>query len=395
MRLFSLPGRWLRVATWAARCKGMSDVAKRRLKAIRFAEKHGMEAAADLAGVTTRSIYRWKALLRDGGPDALENRPRKRRRPSPSRWAPEIVEEIRRLRTVHPNLGKRKIHPLLTRFCEERGLACPAVVTIGRLIARNGGMRMIPPRLDNRGRPKRPRPPKPRKPKGYRPRRPGELLAVDTVHRIDAGVRRYLFAAVDVRTRFAVAVASPGLGTGWSSAFLDVVLDVFPARVEKILSDNGSEFEGLFRKRVEKLGLGRMFTYPKTPKMNAHVERFNRTIQEDFVDYHEDLLWAGEDGLAEFNRRLAEWLVWYNTERPHQSLDGEVPMAVLAREAELREDRPLYRPPPPPRTRTRTSALVAGAQPTRPPRPRLGKPPPPPGIPHCQRGWARLDPRSK
>ena len=158
MRLLSLPGRWPRVATWAARCKGMSDVAKQRLKAIQFADRHGIAAAADHAGVTGRTIYRWKALLRDGGPDALEIQPRKPRRRPPSRWPPEIVEEIRRLRTDHPNLGKRKIHPLLTRFCQERGLVCPAVVTIGRLIARAGGMRMIPPRLDNRGRRSEPAP---------------------------------------------------------------------------------------------------------------------------------------------------------------------------------------------------------------------------------------------
>ena len=47
MRLLSLPGRWPRVATWAARCKGMSDVAKQRLKAIQFADRHGIAAAAD------------------------------------------------------------------------------------------------------------------------------------------------------------------------------------------------------------------------------------------------------------------------------------------------------------------------------------------------------------
>ena len=81
MRLFSLPGHWLRVATWAARCKGMSDVARRRFEAIQFADRHGMAAAAaDHPGVTTRTIYRWKALLRDGGPDALEIQPCKPRR---------------------------------------------------------------------------------------------------------------------------------------------------------------------------------------------------------------------------------------------------------------------------------------------------------------------------
>ena len=51
--------------------------------------------------------------------------------------------------------------------------------------------------------------------------------------------------------------------------------------------------------------------------MNAHVERFNRTIQEQFVDYHENLLF---DDLAIFNRKLAEWLLADNTVLLHQSL---------------------------------------------------------------------------
>lgn len=92
-----------------------------------------------------------------------------------------MTDEIRRLRMEHPNLGKRKIHPLLLRFCRWRGLRCPAVITIGRLISDAGGLRAVPLRLDNRGRRKRPRPPKPRKPKGFSARRPGEVLAVDTV----------------------------------------------------------------------------------------------------------------------------------------------------------------------------------------------------------------------
>ena len=51
--------------------------------------------------------------------------------------------------------------------------------------------------------------------------------------------------------------------------------------------------------------------------MNAHCERFNRTIQESFIDYHEDLLFTDLDA---FNRELADWLVFYNTERPRQAL---------------------------------------------------------------------------
>ncbi|MEQ1813911.1 MAG: integrase core domain-containing protein [Candidatus Nitrotoga sp.] len=58
-------------------------------------------------------------------------------------------------------------------------------------------------------------------------------------------------------------------------------------------------------------------TYPKTPKMNAHVERFNGSIQNEFVAYHEDLLFTD---VNLFNDKLLDYLVWFNTERPHYGL---------------------------------------------------------------------------
>ena len=60
--------------------------------------------------------------------------------------------------------------------------------------------------------------------------------------------------------------------------------------------------------------------------MNAHCERFNRTIQESFIDYHEDLLFTNLDA---FNQELADWLVFYNTERPHQALAMLSPVQSL------------------------------------------------------------------
>ena len=316
----------------------MSEEAKRRLEALEFWRRHGLVAAAEHAGVSERTLFRWQAAYRKGGERGLEPGSRRPHRIHRRRWPEEVVGEIRRLRTEHPNLGKRKIYPLLKRFCERRRLRCPAVITIGRLIADAGGMRLVPPRLTNRGKLKRPRPKKPRKPKGYAPRRPGDLLAVDTVVAIRDGVRRYLFACIDIRTRFALAVASPGLGSQWSRSFLDVVLEVFPEEVRCVLSDNGSEFEGYFRKRAEERNLGRYFTWPRSPKMNAHCERFNRTVQEEFLIHHEDLLWSDEEGLSEFNRRLAEWLLWYNTERSHEALGDLPPLNALAHEARPRAD---------------------------------------------------------
>jgi hypothetical protein len=44
------------------------------------------------------------------------------------------------------------------------------------------------------------------------------------------------------------------------------------------------------------------------------------------VDDHEELLFTD---LALFNRKLADWLVFYNTERPHHSLGQRSPLSFL------------------------------------------------------------------
>jgi transposase InsO family protein len=59
--------------------------------------------------------------------------------------------------------------------------------------------------------------------------------------------------------------------------------------------------------------------------MNAHDERFNRTIQEEFVDYHEDALL--DPGY--FNDKLLDYLLWYNGKRPHWGIDLLTPIQVL------------------------------------------------------------------
>jgi transposase InsO family protein len=89
--------------------------------------------------------------------------------------------------------------------------------------------------------------------------------------------------------------------------------EVFPYPFQSILTDNGSEFMKHFGEELRRLHKNHWHSYPRTPKMNAHVERFNRTIQEEFIDYHEELLITPN----EFDPPLIPGLIWYNAERPH------------------------------------------------------------------------------
>ena len=318
-----------RLAQFGHRWEMTPQDAQHRFTILQFFARHGLAATCEAFGVSRRTLYRWKQTLTQAGgqPAALAARSSAPRRRRQATWPAALSQEIRRRRTTYPNLGKAKLHVLLRPWCEQQGLALPSVSTIGRLIARAPDqMRHAPRRLDARGRPQAPaRPRKARPPKDSRVR-PLQVFACDTIVRLQAGLRRYLFTFIDPQTRFAVAFAAATASSRQTTHALDALCTLLPAPPQFLLSDNGAEFLGSFQQRLEERGITHWWTYPRSPKMNAHVERFNRTIQEQFVDYHEDVLF---DDLAAFNRKLADWLLAYNTVLPHHSLGRQSPVQCL------------------------------------------------------------------
>jgi transposase InsO family protein len=159
------------------------------------------------------------------------------------------------------------------------------------------------------------------------------LWAVDTIERIRDGMRRYVMSFIDPNTRIAFAVALPSKSSANTAKALDALLQgLYPEEQESnptlkrslaFLSDNGSEFKKYFDALLKHHQLTHYWTYPRCPKMNAHNERFNRTLQEQFVEYHEELLFSD---INAFNRKLAEWIVQYNTIIPHHSLNLVSPL---------------------------------------------------------------------
>ncbi len=303
-----------------------SKHAQHRLAIGEFSDRHGKIAASEAFKVSIRTLYRWRQTLKHNAGNAAALTPEscvphRRRRPV---TPPLLSEQIRQLRRQYPNLGKAKLHVLLRDWCAQRRLALPSVSTIGRIIAKDPHkMRHAPARISPTGRLKpllRTR--KTRKPKHYRSP-PLALFACDTVMRLRDGIRRYLFTFIDPNSRFAIAFAANSATSRNTSIALEALTDLLPVQPQFLLSDNGSEFMGDFQQRLNQLGIVHWWTYPRSPKMNAHCERFNRTIQEQFVDYHADLLFTD---LALFNRKMAAWLVEYNTVIPHHSLGLQTPI---------------------------------------------------------------------
>src|SRR5262245_25518026 len=105
----------------------VSEKAQYRYRVVRFWEKYGLEATVEAFGIKRRTLYDWRMRLREGAedPEALNDKskaPRVRRK---RLWPKEILEEIRRLRSVYPNLSKEKLYPFLKMFCEQTKLSCP------------------------------------------------------------------------------------------------------------------------------------------------------------------------------------------------------------------------------------------------------------------------------
>lgn len=302
---------------------------EKRLKILRFWEEHGLRATMAAFEVSRRTLFEWKHRFKAEGARGLapgSTRPKRLRRP---KWPGLLVTEIRRLRTLHPNLGREKLKVLLAPWGQTQGIAIPSERTLGRIIAgASDKMRHSPVRLDPKGRTKRlHRTRKARKPKGFRATRPGQCVGFDSIERFRDGLRRYLVSAQDECSRIGFALAVPGHGSLWATQALNLAQTVLPMRIEHALHDNGSEFAGQFAKAAHAAGISQWHTFPRTPKMNARCERFNRTLQEEFLDYHEELLFTD---LKSLNDKLFDWLLWYNTQRPHHALGLNTPASVVA-----------------------------------------------------------------
>ena len=320
---------FLRLADYAIRWEDMvSEKGKHKARVLSFWARHGLEATEEAFGVKRRTLYYWRSQLIKGGGklEALSEgskAPHRRRKRS---WPGAVSCEIRRLRTEHPNLSKEKVYLALKPFCDSRGLCCPKPRTVGRIIAQAPDkMRTVPMKIRPNGQRVTKKAKRERKPKGFKASSPGHCGAFDTVELFLDGLRRYVITFTDLYSRFSFAWATKSHGSEAAREVFKVVSEVFPYPLEHVLTDNGSEFMKHFDEELRRLHKVHWHTYPKTPKMNAHAERFNRTLQEEFLDYHEDLLVEPRD----FNQKLIPWLLWYNGERPHWGLKLKSPVQFL------------------------------------------------------------------
>lgn len=149
----------------------------------------------------------------------------------------------------------------------------------------------------------------------------GYIICLDTVVIYWNGLKRYIFTGIDKYGKVAFARMYKTKSSLNGKDFLYRLNYLLDGKVPRVGHDNGSEFAKYFKAGCEELGIDQYHSRVKTPKDNPDNERFNRTLQEEFIDlgnFHCDP--------DIFNKNMTEWLIEYNFNRPHQSLGYKTPM---------------------------------------------------------------------
>ena len=301
------------------------EVAKERLRIIKYYAKYGECATKEAFSVGRGTIFVWKKRL-NGSQGKITSLIPFSTKPHNFRIMatdPKIFEYIKSLRMKYPRLGKEKIYPLLVSYCQKEDIVPIKESTIGKVIKRNnlyyqkaGRMYHNPASgfaTTKRLKEKRLR-------IKYAPRHadPGHIQ-MDTTVTLATGVRRYVYSAIDTYFKFSLSLPYPKLNSANTLDFFKKLLLVYPVKLKDIQTDNGLEFLGLFDDFLKENNVPHIFSYPRCPKINSVVERYQRTLKEEFINPNQE----------DFPTNLGEYLVFYNCIRPHQSLGLKSPIAYL------------------------------------------------------------------
>ncbi|MGB6872678.1 MAG: integrase core domain-containing protein, partial [Dehalococcoidia bacterium] len=248
------------------------------------------------------------------------HRPRHVRQPI---YPVKLAEAVLKLREEYPRWGKDKLVILLRR----EGFASSAS-TVGRILKKlkeRGVLKESLPNHISARKSQRQRPYAVRKPKDYVAKEPGDIVEVDTLDvRPLPGMILKHFTARDIISRWDVLEAHTRASSNTASGFIDTLLTRMPFPIKAIQVDGGSEFQDAFERECQRRGIKLFVLPPRSPKLNGHVERAQRTHTEEFYEVTD-----ANFNIPELNQALLKWENVYNTIRPHQALGYLTPQEFL------------------------------------------------------------------
>ena len=158
---------------------------------------------------------------------------------------------------------------------------------------------------------------------------PGELVETDTVHHVDptSGKRLYYYTVIDLYTRLTHVTVATVLRQGIAAQAVLDAQAAFGFPFTMVQSDNGPEYSHYFEHCLERVGIAIRHSRLHRPNDNAHIERFNRTIQTECIGYY----WHRSVPLQRQRATLTAYLDYYNTRRVHLGIQLRTPLEMLQR----------------------------------------------------------------
>lgn len=308
----------------------ISDKAKQRLEWLIFYHTVGKRNArftANYFGISTKTFHKWKSRF---NPQFIQSLEEQSKAPHKTRhWQVTSQQEKRIivLRKQYPKYGKKKLKVLYQKQHAED----ISTWKIERVIRKH---RLYPDLEQHKKKIKRQK----QKKKQQKLRihqlkklgidfEPGTLWHTDTIILWWYGQRRIIFTAIEDKTKLGFARAYPSHSSRNAKDFLERLVYLSDSDIRIVHSDNGSEFAGEFTKACQQLNIQQVYSRARTPKDNPALERFNWTVQDEWLAMSE----VGLDDIPTANLDLTTWLIEYNAHRPHQSLDYETPLEYASK----------------------------------------------------------------
>lgn len=293
-----------------------------------------LQVVANKCGVNRSTIYRWKQRwLQINANQQLENFNR------PSRPAGNNSFRLMSCRWNIPTLSsKPRFHPktinetVVSMVLELRQKLkrCAEVIWFhlnqdyGTRISLSSVRRILKRHHYINGRKKRVRPSNPARPLVTSP---GELVQTDTIHYICPITkrRRYVYTVIDLYTRMTYAEVHSYIRPGIAANVILKAQSRFGFSFNMVQSDNGPEFSRYFEDSLSKQDILTRHTRLGRPNDNAHIERYNRIIQEECLGNTLTYKIANQ----QLQTKINNYLDYYNTRRVHLSLQYRTPKQML------------------------------------------------------------------
>jgi transposase InsO family protein len=301
------------------RTANLSKQAKQRIKWFDYYDKcKNVSLTCRYFGISRKTFYKWQKKYDPSNLLTLENEDRAPIRKRQPEITPEQKVRIIQLRKKYIRYSKIKLAKIYQREYNEfiSSWKVQKVIEQYKLY--------YSPRKQARITKKRLRAVKKKRITELKKKpKTGFLLCLDAVEIRWNSMKRFVFTGIDHFSKVAFARMYKNANSYNAADFLNRLLFLTNGKIENIQTDNGSEFEKYFNQGCQNLNLERYYNRPRTPKDNPVNERFNRTLQDEFID-----LGNFTPDVIQFNQRLTEWLIEYNFRRPHESLNYETPINV-------------------------------------------------------------------